>query len=422
VSAAAPATDATPRDLRSGWPAVAALLAAYILCFMDRQAVGLLAAPLERAFHVSKVQIGWLQGGAFAVVLSAVGIAAGRLVDRSRRVLVLAIAVLAWSASTFASGLASSFLALLLCRACVAAGEAAMTPSAYSLIGDYIPRRRWGLAFSLYGLGPYLGSGLALMLGASLAQPTTGQGWRAVFMIFGALGLPAALAVTALREPQRSAAPKTETTLAAYGRLGRRWGTTAAINLAASLTAMAIYAYTAWAPTIVQQAFPHPAQTTAALGAALAASGAAGALLGGALGDQLRSRGAHRLAAAAAAAVLAAPFAGAAGLAQTPPVFLGCMSGFYLFASMVIVIAPAALQDITPGELRGAQHALAVLSVNLLGLGLGPVGVAALAQAFPAQGRAIGLALAVSTPVMLLASAVFAVWATAQDRRAEAAG
>jgi MFS family permease len=47
----------------------------------------------------------------------------------------------------------------------VGVGEAALSPSAYSLIGDAFPRERLGRALGVYNMGIPIGSGLALILG-----------------------------------------------------------------------------------------------------------------------------------------------------------------------------------------------------------------------------------------------------------------
>jgi hypothetical protein len=70
---------------------------------------------------------------------------------------------------------------------------------------------------------------------------------------------------------------------------------------------------------------------------------------------------------------------------------------------------PAILQEITPNRLRGLQHAGAVLSANLLGLGLGPTVIALIADTALHDEAKLALALAMALPVMLAASAAAGV-------------
>ena len=55
-----------------------------------------------------------------------------------------------------------------LARMGVGVGEATLSPSAYSIITDYFPKRKLGIAMSVFTMGIFLGSGLALAIGAGL--------------------------------------------------------------------------------------------------------------------------------------------------------------------------------------------------------------------------------------------------------------
>jgi hypothetical protein len=78
------------------------------------------------------------------------------------------------------------------------------------------------------------------------------------------------------------------------------------------------------------------------------------------------------------------------------------------------------LQEITPGRLRGVQHALAVLTSNLIGLGMGPTAVALVTDLVLYDERRLKLSLAIALPVMLAVAAVLAV-AVARRYRASLA-
>src|SRR5690606_31978206 len=94
-------------------------------------------------------------------------------------------------------------------------GEAALSPAAYSVISDYFPPKRLGIAIGVYGMGVYIGAGLALVIGAEvigfvaksgdLNLPLLGHlyAWQIVFFIVGLPGLLIALWVRTVREPER---------------------------------------------------------------------------------------------------------------------------------------------------------------------------------------------------------------------------
>ncbi len=412
------------------------LLAAYVLAFVDRQLLNLLVEPLKRNLHLSDLQVSLLQGPAFALFLALAGLPIGGLVDARRRVGVLGAGVGVWSLATAACGIAPGFLPLLLARIGVGAGEAAMTPTAYSLIGDLFSRRRTGAAIGVYSMGPYVGGGLALIGGGSLlaALPKGGvdlpllgatPAWRAAFLTVGALGLPMAVWVASLREPARrgggdSAPGRRET--ATFFRA--RGGAIAGVNAAVVFAAMTTYALSAWVPSaLIRRFVMSPAEAGRGFGLVVLVAGMAGALSAGLLGDALRRRGMAdgRLRLLAGAAVLAVPLAATAPVAATPTLALRLLAPLVYLVTLAVSCGPALLQEITPNRLRGVQHALAVLAVNLFGLGLGPPLVALVTDQGLHDERQLGTALAMITPVMLALAAAVAMLATPAYRRAVAA-
>lgn len=399
--------------------ALGVLILAYVLAFVDRQLLGLLVQPLKRDLRLSDVQLGLLQGLGFALFLALSGLPIGRRVDTSRRITLVALSVVVWSLMTAGCGLAPGFTVLLLCRMGVGAGEAALTPAAYSLIGDYLPSRRLGLAVSLYGMGAYVGSGLALLLGGlvlshlphGVAALGLTKPWRAAFLILGLPGLLAAAWAATLREPARrsggAAAPSLAETAAYFRAHG--W-TLAGVHLAVAFSAMALYALMAWTPAWFARSFHTPAGRIGQdLGLEVMAAGALGALSGGVLGDVLGRRGrAWRLGLIAVAAALALPWAIAAPQAASPQEALVRLAPLIFLSTMVVGAGPAVLQEVTPGRMRGVQHALAVLAVNLIGLGLGPLLVALVTDGVLHDERRLSLALALLWPAMFAVSAVLA--------------
>ena len=97
----------------------------------------------------------------------------------------------------------------------VGVGEASLSPSAYSLISDYFPPERRSTAMSVYSMGIYIGSGLALVLGGLVIKLASGRtdlilplvgtvrSWQLVFFIVGLPGLLVALLLLTIREPVR---------------------------------------------------------------------------------------------------------------------------------------------------------------------------------------------------------------------------
>lgn len=195
------------------WYVLAVLVVVYILNFIDRQILSILAVDIKRDLQLTDGQLGFLGGAAFAVFYALFGVPLGRLADRWHRVRLLTIGLLLWSTMTALSGLARNYLTLSLARMGVGVGEATASPTAYSLISDYFPSRQRATALAIYSSGLYLGGGVSLLIGAKISQvwdaayPGGGigglVGWQAAFMAVGIPGVVLALWVASLREPAR---------------------------------------------------------------------------------------------------------------------------------------------------------------------------------------------------------------------------
>ena len=195
------------------WYVLGVLVVVYILNFIDRQVVSILAVDIKADLDLTDSDMGFLGGAAFAVFYALFGIPLGRLADNWNRVRLLSIGLALWSAMTVLSGFARNQLALSFARMGVGIGEATASPTAYSLISDYFPKRQRATALAIYSSGLYLGGGVSLLIGASVvaawnrAYPGGGPlglvGWQAAFLVVGMPGLLVALWVATLREPAR---------------------------------------------------------------------------------------------------------------------------------------------------------------------------------------------------------------------------
>jgi MFS family permease len=204
---------ATAPVSRYAWVVLGILFLVYVLNFVDRQIISILAEDIKRDLHLKDEDLGFLYGTAFGVFYSLFGIPLGRLADTWHRVRLMTLGLGLWSAMTAASGLAQSGGALAGAR--IGVGEATASPSAYSLISDYFPKRLRATALAIYSSGLYVGGGLSLGIGGLIVQrwnhaypdggPLGLHGWQAAFMIVGIPGLILAAVVATLREPIRGA-------------------------------------------------------------------------------------------------------------------------------------------------------------------------------------------------------------------------
>lgn len=201
---------ASPKPVGPGYRyyVLAILILVYTLNFLDRQIIGILAAPLKEEFGMSDSQFGLLGGIAFASVYSTLAIPLAWLADRFSRVWIMTGALAVWSGFTALCGVAGSFGQLFLFRMGVGVGEAGGVAPAYSLIADYFPPSQRARAMAAFAFGIPLGMASGTLVGGLLAAT---YGWRTAFIVVGLLGLLVApLLRLTVRDPQRGGtdAPK----------------------------------------------------------------------------------------------------------------------------------------------------------------------------------------------------------------------
>ena len=204
------------------WYVLTVLVLVYVLNFIDRQIISILANDIKRDLGLTDADLGFLYGTAFGVFYSLFGIPLGKLADNWNRVRLLTVGLGLWSAMTALSGFAKTGGMLAAARVGVGVGEATASPSAYSLISDWFPKKARATALAIYSSGLYLGGGLSLLIGGAIVErwnhvypgggPLGLVGWQAAFLAVGIPGLIVALWVATLREPVRGRADGIVTT------------------------------------------------------------------------------------------------------------------------------------------------------------------------------------------------------------------
>lgn len=202
--------------LRRAWTVVAFLTLAYALAILDRVSISLLIVPLQAALHLDDTQFGLLQGMAFSLVYSLLGLPLGMFADRSNRKVLLIGGLVLWSCATISCGFARTFIELFAARMLVGIGEAALVPVAASMIADYFAPTTRPKAYGVFVSGSSLGTAAAMALGGVFIVTAGGlialfpaifsgmSPWQMVFVQCGAPGLLlAAIIAIAVREPAR---------------------------------------------------------------------------------------------------------------------------------------------------------------------------------------------------------------------------
>ena len=83
---------------------LAMLLVVYTFNFLDRQILGILAAPIKADLKLTDTQLGLLGGAAFALLYSTLAIPLALVADRTSRSWVITISLAVWSGFTALCG------------------------------------------------------------------------------------------------------------------------------------------------------------------------------------------------------------------------------------------------------------------------------------------------------------------------------
>lgn len=414
VTAAAAAD--TQRPGSGAWLMLIALTFVYVLNFLDRQLLGILAKPIQDSLNISDGQLGLIGGLYFAFFYCFIAIPVGFLADRTNRVTILSLACAIWSAATTACGLAQNYTQLVVARMTVGFGEAGGVPPSYALITDTFPPGRRGIAFGIYNLGPPIGAALGIAFGASIAAHFN---WRVAFISIGALGIVTAILLRLfMREPARGAtdlvAADPAAAKAGFWSILRMFFTHPVLllmSLGSGATQFVTYGLGNFAVLFLQREKGMTLQQVAIWYALVVLVGmGVSMIVSGRLIDRLtqRSRVAYALV-PAVSLVVALPFF--VGFVWSPgwPLGLLLLTIVNIFNYFYLSSAVALVQSEVRPDQRVLAGALLLLVMNFIGLGLGPTWVGAASDWFKAHGyaHALQLALYTLTPAYFVAIALF---------------
>ncbi|MES2054841.1 MAG: MFS transporter [Pseudomonadota bacterium] len=404
-----------PSPARS-WFAVAVLTLGYTVSFVDRTILSLLIDPIKADLGLSDTQIALLQGLAFGLFYTVMGMPLGWLVDRTSRRRVVAIGVTTWCLATAACGLAGNFWHLFVARMGVGAGEASLSPAAISMIGDSFPAERRAFPISVYSMASSVGAGLALMVGGTVIQLISAQPrfalpllgdvapWQATFIIVGLAGLVVVVLLAFVTEPvRRDVLVREETGSGLIPHLKRHRAFHLRHLGGMALYCVLIYGVLSWMPAYFIRTFGwSPGQVGLRYGLIVTVFGGFGLAGAGWLASHLAIRGmrAASLKITGWSILIVTPLLVAACLAPD-----GWTALFILAPAMIAFtasggLAVSALCDAAAGNLRGRTAALYYFVLGMVGLTIGPVSVALITEHVFGNPNALGPAIALAAAVL----------------------
>jgi MFS family permease len=293
----------------TAWFGLAILMIFYLMSFLDKQMLSLLANPIGQSLKLSDTTLGLLQGVAFSITYSIGTLVTGAAVDRYSPRRIILLGMIFWSLAAMASGLTNSFSGLFAARMGVGLGESVLSPASIVLIVAMFPRARMGVAMGIYMVGANLGGVIALLGGSAAIEALTGNGgitlpligyrepWQAALILTGAPGVAIAFLIFAIRRSTMGAAATPGQARRAgdavplwpYVSQHRRFILIHYALIAA--LGMAAYTLISWSPAYFGRAFGWSHEKIGLILALGVGMGGIGNVLWGAVSDWLRRRG-----------------------------------------------------------------------------------------------------------------------------------
>lgn len=369
-----------------------------VLNFVDRQLLASFANFIKPDLQLSNTEFGLLTGFAFLVFYSVMGLFMGALADRLHRPRLLAFGLFMWSALTAASGLAKNFVHLLIPRMLIGIGESAATPTAMSMIADRFPPKQLGFAAGFYYMGVPIGVAVSLLIAGYLGPAI---GWRNCFYLLGAIGVAVSVLLLFVSEtPRRGIGSKPAKPAARGGGaifkqsirdvLGAlRASPSLRYTIAGGVAFHFILGAAAFDQLwLVQERGFERAEIAILSGKLAAAGGLIGTLVGGVMSDWWQTRfKSGRPMFLFWTSLLLLPFGLAYRIVSPDSIFfeLGIFLGFL---QLGLFYGPtfSTVQELAPPQIRATVVAFYLLSLNLIGLGIGITGGGILIDLFIAQG------------------------------------
>ena len=417
----------------------------YVMSFIDRQIIGILSPFIKAEMGFTDTQLGWLKGLAFALLYSIVGIPIAWLADRYSRKKIVTISLMAWSAFTALTGMASSFLHMFLARIGVGIGEAGGSPPSHSIISDLYPKEQRASALGVYSLGIPIGIGFSYLLAGALVE---NFGWRGTLYVLGVAGIGLALILAlVIKEPKRGQLDGDDIKLKTVGisesistlaKIPSWW----AMCMGIAWVSFGGYAVSAWGIDYIMrfkpEYLPNPDNNNFEwvmfwLGMIHLFGYGAGTYFGALITEKLAKKSISFYGIMPGAVLLiGVPALIAAFWVQSIPLHLALISVYLLAAGVYLGPSFAAAQTLAPINMRAMSTALFFLILNIIALGGGPTYVGIMSESLMEKhGEVHSLRLAISTLVVPYILSVIAFfwaaktlpkdWAEADERNKEMA-
>jgi MFS family permease len=392
----AAAGEALPSPGRA-WYSLGVLTLVLLVATVDRSIPALLTEPLKRDLHINDTQVSLLVNLAFVAAYALLGLPISRLADVRSRRLIIGVGIAFWSAMTALCGMAGTYWQFFLARVAVGGGESALAPATYSILTDSFAPEKLPRATAILSMGFTAGVALASLVGGAVIQAIGGlthfelpvigtvRMWQMVFFAVGLPGLVVALLMATVVEPRRrgfmlraGAAPGARARALPVKDVARFFVAEGATYFpmfaAMGIKTMLVFGTGFWLPQFFVRTYGWTIpQIAYAQGLVGLATSFAGLIVGGWLAERYARRGYDdaNIRVLLIASILVLPTSVLFPLMPNAHLALALFGLNTFFASIGIGPANAALQIVTPNEMRGQIRAAYQFVFNVIGYASG---------------------------------------------------
>ncbi len=372
---------------RRAWYATTVFALALAINFLDRGILALLIEPIKHDLHLSDSDIGLLAGTAFVIFYLFLGLPIARLADTRSRRTIVGVGIAIWSVMTALCGTARTYGQLFVARIGVGVGEACNGPATFSMLADLFPPEKLPRAIAVLNFGFVAGTGLALLLGGTVVHFVAAMGpvpwplvgtlhpWQLTFILVGLPGLIVALLFATVPEPARRGrlGGTSLREVVRYMSVNRK----AYVPMFAGLACNVVLHFGAlnWVPSFFQRTYGwSAARVGITQGTIMVCTAPFALMIGSLLAERLARKGYDdaNMRVTLIAILASAPCSILYPLMPTPGLAMAVLGLQWFFALLSPGPQNAALQIITPNQMRGQVTALFLFVFNVVGFGAGP--------------------------------------------------
>ncbi|MEI9885872.1 MAG: MFS transporter [Rhizomicrobium sp.] len=418
---------------RVAWYAVFVFSLTLMINFLDRGIVPLLVPSIKADLHLTDFQMSLLMGFAFIMFYVFLGLPVARYADVGIRRTIVGVGIGLWSLATAFCGLASTFWQFFAARVGTGVGESCGGPATYSMLSDLFPPEKLPRAIAVMSFGFMAGTGLSLIIGGAIVQLLIGIGpqtfpllgllkpWQMTFLLVGLPGLLVSAMLWTIPEPVRRGRAMGEakggrpasiplSSVIKYLYDHRSVYGTMLLGLAFSTTLS--IGTLSWGPAFYGRTYGWSmGQVGLITGLVILVVWPPGAMFGSWLAERWAKQGKHdaNLRVVLWTMCLLIPGHIAFPLMPTAETALAVSAVNGFISAWLLGPQNAAVQIVTPNEMRGQFSALTIFIINVLGYGLGPTLIATLTD--DVFGREADLRYAMASAATVLGPlAAFMIW------------